>query len=365
MIRVDETQWSAVWVASAPDALLGRLPLGTRQSWVPAFDATIARTAKDYAAPWPPHGRQRFWSFYLGSAYRTTSGGEAWRHLVPLRVPRGRNHRPAPAQLDLFVWPHAAGAVMTVSVATPGGSHDEAAQAVVDAARTATYDVPCSLLWAPPDNATGTLRAGAGLVIGMLGGVPNEANLPPSPFTVTTVIRGDATDGATPERNDAVWRSVRAMAEQSPGWRSVSLPEASEGRVSMRDSPPNTGGGLYGTDRGRVVWEPRAFTAKSRPPADPLECYHRNLVALAMQIEAHLALLRWAGPKLRTGEMSFEAEGLVRWSAKRLGDLYCGARPGSYSSGSASWHIDDDDILTVLDVWSHFGILDALTRGSS
>lgn len=356
---IDSLRISLVWTLTDVGGL-GAGPVGTRDDYL----WTAAVPPDDPARPrlvWPWHQRDfsRFWAYYLGLDYLTVSPARAWNRLVPLRhrhelSPEGANE----PRLVLYAWPHAVASVLHIEVETPGRSCDVAVdQAIARATREQYQFVP------DPDrdpglkpltgNAFEIVRLAAEDWLRHLGGDPRAAVRPDRPFVVSTVLQGSGF--AAPSDDAAAWRAAHGLACLNPRWAKLSLHPVEEHHVTARVEPAGLGG-VYGVPRGRVIWLPERFHEAS-PDDESLRWYHRNLTDLTMQVEAHLALVRWAATRLSRGAMSFETTELVRHAAQSLMWLYVGDQRSTYSSASARRQIDDDNAAAVRAVCDHFGVL--------
>ncbi|MBI5879864.1 MAG: hypothetical protein HZB53_19630 [Chloroflexi bacterium] len=360
--QVRELHCTYIWTESYA-TLLGAVPAVAPMAWLadkPAYAAqfvqALARQGQgEPCVPWlheHGHAYNHFWRYYLPrltpKIAPAAAAEMAWRKVTPLRM------RPAvtlaidgladPAALDAFVYPHAISVAVTLFMK---GAHAMAdLHALADSLRnrmTTLSTAGAAVGTLPlPDAAQHVLRLLRQAVLGD----PDAETTAGDPFIVATLVDGAGIDGANAP-DPSMLRAAEALCswkQLPPNFVPRPQPQAS---VKLSGAAPSQI--LYRLDRGRTVWFPDWLSADAT--RNKVKCYHRNLSAASMQVDALAALLGLAESYLSSGNnLPFYFDDLVRNATLELSLFYSGDRKSTYRSRSLCAQIVDNGTRDLLDL---------------
>jgi hypothetical protein len=175
-------------------------------------------------------------------------------------------------------------------------------------------------------------------------GQDNADDLPPAdPFSVVTVIQGQADEEREVEPGGPVHRALEAVTL----WDAAKRGPLDAARISSHAA--TDGPLLFGQRRARAVWDPERFSREGRIS---LSCYHRNLLLGAAQTEALLAFARIAQDEAAEGRRPRAVRDCEDPVLKRLIDLHAG-EDKTYRSSSLKRFIDDHPWRPSVDALSN------------
>jgi hypothetical protein len=371
-IRIDDLRLSFIWAETALDFMSGSVSptaplalLGRSHQYASAFEQALGTGAGPHGlqVPWKPHTRrpQFFWSYYLERHIPGhVSGGRAWRKLVPFRMKAPVTVMASwlPGRLDLqfFLFPHGIALVATVQCRS-----DLTLQKAVDKALEVRRTGRFLVRWgeAPTReylSLDGLANEGLNALHRFaLGPNANPRAAPINqPFTVATVVSGTGVDRSAPPPKE-VLHALLAMAKW-PSYDWQDPPPSEEPHVDEADQSRTkeryAGDVLYYHTRGRAVWFPKHFLpAKDRQVA--ASCYHRNLVALSLQVESLGDLVSRTARQIQTRTPPSPGSS-HHWCAKQaainLSLLYGGGgdEKRTYRAWSARRQIEQNNLVTAV-----------------
>lgn len=345
--------------AGAPLAALGHVagygPIFTALLQAPATPITPAAGAPALELPWRPQSTQWFWCRYLNAnPIRKVKASFAFWRLVPFR----RHGSPAPGlnatlpaafsgQLrvetviaEAWFHPHMVSVAIHITVAGAMSTADMAAVCLA-LRREHVLNVPGEPAPRKLDElGTRYLEA---MYLEAVGEVNAEPLPPADPFSVVTVLHGNAGDDREVEPGGPVHRALDAVT----AWNTEHLGSLASGRISSRAEGGN-GPVLLGRRRSRAVWDPLRF---ERDEPASLGCYHRNLLIGALQTEALLAFARIAEDQAAAGPQPKTIRDCEDPVLKRIIDLHAGGDE-TYRSSSLRRFIDEHPLRASVDALS-------------
>ena len=306
--------------------------------------------------PWLSRAGNHFWDAYLRDKLPGDAGGKlCFEKLVPLRLPKlaekiemvlPENVRITSARLGIegLYYPYGTGLLATAAL---DGEFDIATAGEI--AQIMRYEKLYKSPWQSPNagllNLDQLMTAALDRLreLGFGSGISGARN---TPFSIVTVLRGDAVDPNLPVvPNGDVHRLLNALAGWVRKWQQLPPPPLVDGNTQLRlkRSTAWQGNILFAAKRGRAVWFPGQFLPAS-PPAHGLGCYHRNLTIGSLQVESLLMLAAAIEDTFSQGAlMPASILRLARLAAGLLARLYSGSK--SYKSDSFRAQIAESDRL--------------------
>jgi len=356
---------SLIWSETSPAMILDATDpngdpfrgIGYEQSYRELFDS-LAREpggTSPLTLPWQDYEYNFFWYYYLEKAHPASlDGRHGWRQLTPFRERLIQGDTSGSGMLAEGYY-HPFGVALAITFDAP--IDRELADAVDWALEVRTGPVTTK----EPDGST-TTGSVQGLSTKLLARLRSNAGLhsvseySPGPFSVTTVVHAEGVDPSQPPpENGDIHRALHGLTNWSATWR-TEVPKPFSSGVVLDTDHWAEGDALYSSDRSRAVWFPRlavpgphADAVRIRKNRNSVRCYHRNLVAAALQVEALACLVRDGAKRLRGNELLRARHSYVlKRAAGLLGRLH-GGDPSTYRSRSVQAHIADSGIIPDLD----------------
>lgn len=368
-IEIQDLRLTFIWADTTLEVLAGHAPaesvaaqLSRRSTYGQLFDALQqGQIPHGLQLPWLRQGRQFFWIHYLNCrTLDDLNGDQAWKTLLPLRYNvRARIHPPDTVTHfigEAYLYPY--GLALVLSLHLEGNfTLEEAAMSSLQLRRGLKFELLGSGETSEPVSldmlGDRLLRHTRQTMYGVTTDVGIQAT---KPFTVVTVVKANNVDPTAPlEENGDIHRALDAWAAWSQTWQYDQRPSLPKACVPLRSRAP-LGHVVYGGTRGRVVWFPAHFLPQSKP-IHALNCYHRNLTFLSLQIESLANFTVETAQHLKANQpLSNIHEQCARYAAGILGRLYGGAET-TYQSRSAYRHIEDNTWLDAINtVRAEFGM---------
>lgn len=349
---VDEVRIALVSVEVLPALLQGRKPqgsdgigffLGTPRGYSRAFDDARERTG-DLSPPWHTTDHSNFWSYYFGGRdYSDVSADQAMQLVTPLRYaihaqPTAVSLSNLNVRLEAYCYPHAVGVVVGMRLA-------ERLRLSAVVRHLADVRVVINAQSIP-------LRAVSGLVLRELRRHLTGAQTPGEPVSpdalrVVAIIKGDGFP--KPFRIEEEGQLHRALEGICTG--RMRVPSTELHSLQKKLVPAGRGADdriLYRSGRHLAICFPDKLQIKGR--SRTVGCFHRNQVALALQVQSLQGFVRWAAHVLRSGREPHAAVvPLVRAAADAMTDLYI-ADGETYKSRAAATLIDASGGTSDLDL---------------
>lgn len=368
-IEIQDLRLTFIWADTTLEVLAGHAPAGSiaaqlsrRPTYGQLFNALQqGQIPHGLQLPWPRQGRQFFWIHYLNCrTLDDLNGDQAWKMLLPLRHNVRARIRPPDTVThfigETYLYPYGLALVLSMHLER-SFSLDEAVTSSLQLRRGLQFEL------------LGNGGVGEPVSLDMLGdrllrhtrqtmyGVATDVGVQATrPFTVVTVVKANNVDPTVPlEENGDIHRALDAWAAWSPTWQYDQRPSLIKACVPLRTRAP-LGHTVYGGKRGRVVWFPAHFLPQSKP-IHALNCYHRNLAFLSLQIESLANFVVETAQRLQANQpLSNIHEQYARYAVGILGRLYGGAET-TYQSRSACRHIEDNAWVDAINsVRSEFGM---------
>jgi hypothetical protein len=369
---IHDVRLSLIWTETVPDLFQNPTPaaplafLGRGYSYETRFEQAQngGSLPLDLTVPWPKPSGQRFWTFYLEGAIPGAIGGrEAWRHLVPLRMPVSALAQvpwlPGRVGLEAFLFPHGLALVINIEVKSnlrqgPDKGRpftlDEALELLFVARKTGKY----ALQWPGEEAANLTLDPLAERCLGHLrtaafGPHAKAAARSAIPFSVVTVVRGEGVAvGEQIVEGGPVHRSLEALSRWHEIGPDSAVPKLADTFVPiLKTAEPSHR--LHRHARGRAIWYPKLFT-DTTPGLHKLSCYHRNLVQMSMQVESLGGLIKVTSARIQQHGLASVPQAqqeCARRAAGILSRLYRGDRE-TYQSNSPRFQLQQDELIDPL-----------------
>ncbi len=284
--------------------------------------------------PWKG-SREHFWNFYLpGSAGGEVSGKQAWEHLVPIRtkpqlkVDKWQKGQPV---LEGFYYPHGVAAVCTFHC-----QGRFAPTEVRDLAYSIRYDQLFTVT-AADKQQTLTLDKLAATALDVLratavepGGQAGQRRDPFKPFTLLTVVKGQGVDPTQPfPQGTPVHQMLDALCYWPPA--STAPPSAfDKATLPLYKRDAAAGSAMFAGQRGRTIWFPDKFTLQKQKVSS-LNCYHRNNLRGAMQVDSLGAFVAATAAQLGNGktlnDLTFAHTKRLQAACDRLAEIFNCADP--------------------------------------
>lgn len=332
--------------------------LGGREAYSAAYDAIPQGGELELAdgvglrRAWLKPRGERFWASYLNhDRLSGITGRQAFKSLVPLRIRLpwqvGLSGIAGAVELDGFGFPHGIACAVTVR-----HTDELDADALIDLALMLRR-ARAFTLHPAPQGFDGTLVALADAALGELArltagdaAAPRQGQID-DPWSLATIISGSGAAPALPiVEGGPIHRTLEALTLWGRLVEGAAPAPLAAARIPTGTEKAQAGDLLYGHDRARAVWLPRAFLQTQ--PIAALGCYHRNLLAAALQVESLGGLIRQAAAHLARGH---PLDGPQRARAQRAADalsrLYLGDAT-TYRTRSARRHLLDNRLLPPL-----------------
>lgn len=369
---VDGTRLTFIWAEALPQFLEQKIP--SASPWSVLTRADIYRSAfnsaqtssnlpvdpakpTDFRPPWRMGQKQFFWMRYLiQSDLNAVKGDQAWKNLVPLRVPSPHSideDDPLVSLVEIrsFYYPFGMALAITVNWG-PNLSPEEFVQNASYLRDTQTFTTSAS---PKPirirEFADLTLKAMRERCLGPGATTGRQSQ---DPFTILTVTDASGIDSSidVSTLKDTL-KVLEGVSNWRPDWSTGTLPPTSETILPTKKTAP-PGSALYARERGRAIWFPALFTMPfSR--RSTLTCYHQNLVFASIQVEALAQLIGLTAAAFAAGKQKIDLTASHRACAQNaavaLANLYRGDKSKTWRSASAQRHIKDacfNDLATVL-----------------
>ncbi len=364
-VRVENLRMSLIWCETLPSMILDEpaaggaihTGVGSEVAYGQLFDSLHRGAAGPVALslPWLTYEYNYFWFYYLEQIHaERLSGRDGWKQLTPFRE---RVFKTAGGDWGLlaegYYYPFGIALVLTLD-ARMDRELDDAVDWTIRARREPLNirDPDGSTTSTSLDKLAADLLATMREKVSTSGPVQHSG----SAFSVTSVIRAQGVDSRRAVApGGTIHQALHGWANWSPGWKDEDPVDLTTGVIIETDrSRWARGDALYSSDRSRVVWFPRLSVlspgdddARSREKLRALQCYHRNMVSVAVQVESLVHLVRDGAERIRTGRSVTPSHRyLLRRAAGILGRLRGGEQ--TYRSRSARAHIDESGILPDL-----------------
>src|SRR5512139_690496 len=218
--------------------------------------------------PWPYRAGNHFWDSYLHDKLPGDAGGKlCFEKLVPLRLPKfaekigidAQALAPANGRLGIegFYYPHGTGLLITATLV--GELDYTAAGNIVGALRSGkVYKSPWPAQAAGPLTLDQLMTAALDQLRKLAFG-DGVSGVRSAPFSIATVLRGEAVDPDQPLAPDGeIHRLLNGLAGGLPNWQHQPAPPLVTGRtlLDLKKETARNGNVLLAAKRGRAVWFP-------------------------------------------------------------------------------------------------------------
>lgn len=332
--------------------------VSSREQYLKTFDALQQgqSTAHGVSFPWLPVHRQRFWSFYTARTghdpkhQRDIDAKTAFSHLIPFRLTKLVPGVVCPDGVVLtqeaFLLPVGLAIALSINVECDL-TLNQATDRLIELCSKPLFEVPdsnagCSFV---------KLRDHVRDKLALIAAVPEIQDRVgfSEPFSLVTITEADGADTDEPVTADEfMLKALQGMSSLSGTWRDNKV-------TPLNDSilPPSRNRPLahlcFASRNGRCVWHPLLFGPEAtNKEAERLNCYHRNLLFGALQVQSMAHFVRLVQEQREGGaNLNNASEGLVTKACGILGRLYGKA---AYHSWSVRRWIDDHpDVKTVIE----------------
>jgi hypothetical protein len=321
--------------------------VSSQDEYVKTFDALRQgqSTSHGMSFPWPPGHRQRFWSFYTARTghepkhQRDIEAKTAFRHLVPFRLTKLVPGVVCPDGVVLtqeaFLLPVGLAIALSVDVKCQLAL-DQATDRLIELCSKPLFQVPgsnsrCSLV---------KLREHVLDKLVSIAAVPDIKDRVgfTEPFSLVTITDADGADTDEPVTADVlVLRALQGLSTLSGTWRNNTPLKDS---ILPQSSNHPSSHFCFASRNGRCVWHPLFFgPGATSKEAESLNCYHRNLLFGALQVQSLAHFVRLAQEQRNIGvNLNFDSDSLAGYARGILGRIYGKA---AYHSWSVRRWIDD------------------------
>ena len=309
--------------------------------------------------PWKG-SREHFWNFYLpGSAGGQVSGKQAWEHLVPLRAkPSLKVDKWPNGQLILegFYYPHGLAAVCTFRC-----QGRFAPEEVRDLAYSIRYDELFSVTVADKQQDLSLTNLARKALDGLReaavesGDQPGRRRDPFEPFSLLTVVKGEDVAPTQPFPQNGPVHQMLDVLSYWPPVRTASPTAFDKATLPLYKRDAAKGSAMFAGKRGRTIWFPDKFTLRKQKVSS-LNCYHRNNLRGAMQVDSMGAFVASTVAQLQTGTqlsaLTFAHTKRLQAACDRLAELFnCADRTKServtYRSVSLKEQLRQNDLADL------------------
>jgi hypothetical protein len=326
--------------------------VSSREQYVKAFDALRRgeSTSHGVSFPWPPGHLQRFWSFYtaetgyLPKHQRDIEAKTAYYRLVPFRVAKLLPGVVCPDGVVLtqeaFLLPVGLAIALSVDVKCDLAL-DRATDRLIELCSEPLFQVPgsntaCSLVKLR-EQVCGQLALAAALPVIQK---PLGYSEPFSLTTITSACGADMDEAVAADQR--VLKAVQAMSslpDAKRHWRDSPLNPLDDAILPQSKNRPSAHF-CFTSPNGRCVWHPRFFGPEATgKEAESLNCYHRNLLFGALQVQSLANFVRLVQEQHEKGvNLNGATDRLASKACDALGRLYGKA---AYHSWSVRRWIDD------------------------
>lgn len=365
-IVIRRARMSFLWAEILPDFLEQQVPdsapfafLIHRGTFSLKFQEVLNGfpTQPRLEVPWLQDQRQQFWMRYLVQGILgDVSGSQAWKYLIPLRVPDigirlGAEGFDGTIFIDAFYYPFGTAAAVTLRWEADSLLPDfvEKSWALSQTGKFLIQGQANKFsLNALGERILTTLRKN---VLGKkaLGGYQS-----PKPFSVVTIIEAFGPDPMTEIKgNTEVLRALEVLSNWPADRTYFKLPDPEKVCLHLKQSAP-PGSALYAEERGRAVWHPAMFRMQRDQTASEavdqiqrsskLGCYHRNLFFASLQTESLGRLISYTAQQFAAGkekvDLTESHRQLAENAALCLTKLYLGDKGNTWRSASMARQID-------------------------